>query len=250
MSLLKLDGLRVAFATPTGPATVVDGLSFALEAGETLCIAGESGSGKSVTALSLMGLLPKPSGRVTAGVAMFQGRDLFELSDREMQAIRGDDIAMIFQEPMTSLNPVLSIGTELFLPIEVKGALFSIGDPHAAQGDGEVCGTAIESQHKATLKLDLVKGANLKMPRFRTPGPVSRHLDEKGYDVTTGIGPDLFTGARAAVSGMIDLLTKRHNMSAIEAYMLCSVCADLRISEIVDMPNWVVSLYFPRVVLD
>jgi acetamidase/formamidase len=136
----------------------------------------------------------------------------------------------------------LSIGTELFLPVEVKGALFSIGDPHAAQGDGEVCGTAIESQHKATLKLDLVKGANLKMPRFRTPGPVSRHLDEKGYDVTTGIGPDLFTGARAAVSGMIDLLTKRHNMSAVEAYMLCSVCADLRIIEIVDMPNWEVSL--------
>jgi acetamidase/formamidase len=144
----------------------------------------------------------------------------------------------------------LSIGTELFLPIEVKGALFSIGDPHAAQGDGEVCGTAIESQHKVTLKLDLVKGANLKMPRFRTPGPVSRHLDEKGYDVTTGIAPDLFEGARAAVSGMIDLLTKRHNISAVEAYMLCSVCGDLRISEIVDMPNWVVSLYFPRVVLD
>lgn len=144
----------------------------------------------------------------------------------------------------------LSIGTELFLPIEVKGALFSIGDPHAAQGDGEVCGTAIESQHKVTLKLDLVKGADLKMPRFRTPGPVSRHLDEKGYDVTTGIAPDLFEGARAAVSGMIDLLTKRHNISAVEAYMLCSVCGDLRISEIVDMPNWVVSLYFPRVVLD
>jgi acetamidase/formamidase len=144
----------------------------------------------------------------------------------------------------------LSIGTELFLPIEVKGALFSIGDPHAAQGDGEVCGTAIESQHKVTLKLDLVKSANLKMPRFRTPGPVSRHLDEKGYDVTTGIAPDLFEGARAAVSGMIDLLTKRHNISAVEAYMLCSVCGDLRISEIVDMPNWVVSLYFPRVVLD
>ena len=68
--------------------------------------------------------------------------------------------------------------------------------------------------------------------------------------MTTGSGPVLFTGARNAVSGMIDLLTKRHNMSAIEAYMLCSVCADLRISEIVDMPNWVVSLYFPRVVLD
>jgi acetamidase/formamidase len=144
----------------------------------------------------------------------------------------------------------ISIGAELFLPVEVKGALFSIGDPHAAQGDGEVCGTAIESQHKVTLKLDIVKSANLKMPRFRTPGPVSRHLDEKGYDVTTGIGPDLFAGARDAVSGMIDLLTRRHNISAVEAYMLCSVCADLRISEIVDMPNWVVSLYFPRVVLD
>ncbi|HEY1384643.1 MAG TPA: acetamidase/formamidase family protein [Dongiaceae bacterium] len=144
----------------------------------------------------------------------------------------------------------LSIGAELFLPVEVKGALFSIGDPHAAQGDGEVCGTAIETQHKVTLKLDIVKEANLKMPRFRTPGPVARHLDEKGYDVTTGIGPDLFAGARAAVGGMIDLLTRRHNISAVEAYMLCSVCADLRISEIVDMPNWVVSLYFPRVVLD
>jgi acetamidase/formamidase len=144
----------------------------------------------------------------------------------------------------------LSIGTELFLPVEVTGALFSIGDPHAAQGDGEVCGTAIESQHKVTLKLDIVKDAKLKMPRFRTPGPVSRHFDEKGYDVTTGIGPDLLSGARDAVSGMIDLLTKRHNMSAVEAYMLCSVCADLRISEIVDMPNWVVSLYFPRLVLD
>jgi peptide/nickel transport system ATP-binding protein len=111
--LLKLDGLRVAFATPTGPVTVVDGLSFTLEAGETLCIAGESGSGKSVTALSLMGLLPKPGGRVTSGSAIFQGHDLFELSDREMQEVRGDDIAMIFQEPMTSLNPVLSIGTQM-----------------------------------------------------------------------------------------------------------------------------------------
>jgi acetamidase/formamidase len=144
----------------------------------------------------------------------------------------------------------ISLGAELFLPVEVKGALFSIGDPHAAQGDGEVCGTAIESQHKVTLKLDIVKDAQLKMPRFRTPGPIARHLDEKGYDVTTGIGPDLFAGARAAVNGMIDLLTRRHNMSAVEAYMLCSVCADLKISEIVDMPNWVVSLYFPRVVLD
>jgi acetamidase/formamidase len=141
------------------------------------------------------------------------------------------------------------VGSELFLPVEVTDGLFSIGDPHAAQGDGEVCGTAIETQHVAVVKLDLVKEANLKTPRFRTPGPVARHLDEKGYDVTTGIAPDLMDGVRAAVMNMIDLLTRRHNMSAVQAYMLCSVCADLRISEVVDMPNWVVSLYFPRVVL-
>lgn len=144
----------------------------------------------------------------------------------------------------------MAAGTELYLPVEVKGALFSLGDTHAAQGDGEVCGTAIESPMDVTVKLELVKGANLAFPRFRTPGPVTRHLDAKGYDVTTGIGTDLMEGAKAAVSGMVDLLTKRHKISAVEAYMLCSVCGDLRISEIVDMPNWVVSFYFPRVVLE
>jgi acetamidase/formamidase len=144
----------------------------------------------------------------------------------------------------------LAAGTELYLPVEVAGGLFSIGDTHAAQGDGEVCGTAIESPMTVTVTLDLVKSANLTMPRFTTHGPVTRHLDEKGYEVTTGIGTDLMEGARIAVSQMIDLLCQRHGMSAVDAYMLCSVCADLRISEIVDQPNWVVSFYFPRVVLD
>jgi len=144
----------------------------------------------------------------------------------------------------------LSAGTELYLPVEVAGALFSVGDIHAAQGDGEVCGTAIEAPAVISARFDLIKGENLAYPRFTTPGPVSRHLDTRGYEVTTGIGPNLMEGARAAVSGMIDLLTKRYKMSAVDAYMLCSVCADLRISEIVDMPNWVVSLYFPRVVFE
>jgi acetamidase/formamidase len=143
----------------------------------------------------------------------------------------------------------LAAGTTLYLPVEVAGALFSIGDTHAAQGDGEVCGTAIESPMNAVIGLDLIKGANLKMPRFETPGPVTRHLDEMGYEVTTGIGEDLFEGAKAAVSNMIDLLCARHGYSAVDAYVLCSVCGDLRISEIVDMPNWVVSFYFPKVVL-
>jgi acetamidase/formamidase len=141
-------------------------------------------------------------------------------------------------------------GATLYLPVEVAGGLFSIGDTHAAQGDGEVCGTAIESQMKVALRLSLVKGANLKFPRFETAGPVSRHLDSKGYHVTTGIGPDLMTAARDAVSGMIDLLGTNHGLGAPEAYILCSVAADLRISEIVDMPNWVVSLYFPKIVFE
>jgi acetamidase/formamidase len=144
----------------------------------------------------------------------------------------------------------LAAGTTLYLPVEVSGALFSVGDTHAAQGDGEVCGTAIESPMDVVLTLDVVKNAGLKTPRFTTAGPVSRHLDAKGYEVTTGIGPDLMESAKGAVSQMIDLIAGRYGMSAVEAYMLCSVCGDLRISEIVDMPNWVVSFYFPRVVFE
>ncbi len=144
----------------------------------------------------------------------------------------------------------LAAGTTLYLPVEVAGALFSVGDTHAAQGDGEVCGTAIESRMDAVLTLDLVKGAKLRMPRFTTPGPVTSHLDAKGYDVTTGIGPDLMSAARDAVSGMIDLLGATRGLSAVDAYMLVSTCGDLRISEIVDQPNWVVSFYFPRCVFE
>ncbi|MBM3504536.1 MAG: acetamidase [Alphaproteobacteria bacterium] len=144
----------------------------------------------------------------------------------------------------------LSAGVELYLPIEVEGALFSVGDTHAAQGDGEVCGTAIESPMTAVLTLDVIKGSNIESPRFTTPGSVTRHVDTKGYEVTTGIGPDLMQGARDAVRRMIDLLCRRHALAAADAYMLCSVAGDLRVSEIVDMPNWVVSFYFPRIVLD
>lgn len=144
----------------------------------------------------------------------------------------------------------LAAGTTLYLPVEVTGALFSVGDTHAAQGDGEVCGTAIESPMSVALTFELVKGADLRFPRFTTPGPVSRHLDGKGYEVTTGIGRDLMTAARDAVSAMVELLASRFGMAPVEAYMLSSVCGDLRISEIVDQPNWVVGFYFPRLVLE
>jgi amidase len=144
----------------------------------------------------------------------------------------------------------LTSGVTLYLPVEVPGALFSVGDTHAAQGDGEVCGTAIESPMDVVLTLDLVKGENLKTPRFTTPGPVTRHLDTKGYEVTTGIGPDMMTASRDAVANMIDLLCAQRGMAAVDAYMLVSTCGDLRISEIVDIPNWVVSFYFPRCVFE
>ncbi len=100
------------------------------------------------------------------------------------------------------------------------------------------------------VKLDLVKGADINFPRFTTPGPVSRHFDQKGYIVTTGVGPDLMESARNAVSDMVDLIASRYGMEEVEAYMLCSVCADLRISEIVDIPNFIVSYYFPRIVFE
>jgi acetamidase/formamidase len=144
----------------------------------------------------------------------------------------------------------IASGSELHLPVEVAGALFSVGDTHAAQGDGEVCGTALESPMRVALRFDLVKQSPLTFPRLITPGPVTRHLDERGYQVTTGIGPDLMEAARDAVRSAIDWLTREHQMSAMDAYQLCSVCGDLRISEIVDVPNWTVSFYFPRIVLE
>jgi acetamidase/formamidase len=144
----------------------------------------------------------------------------------------------------------IALGTELFLPVEVSGALFSVGDTHAAQGDGEVCGTAIESPMRVALQFDLLKREPLAFPRFRTQGPVTRHVDGSGYEVTTGIGPDLMDAARAAVRSMIDLLGRQRGMPAVDAYLLCSVCGDLRISEIVDIPNWTVSFYLPRIVFD
>lgn len=142
----------------------------------------------------------------------------------------------------------LSAGSTLYLPVEVTGGLLSIGDSHAAQGDGEVCGTAIESPMQGLFTVDLIKQMPIKNPQFETDRPVTRHLDEKGYYATTGVAPDLMLATREAVIAMIDWLGKTHKLDAVAAYMLCSVCADLRISEVVDMPNWVVSCYLPKIV--
>jgi acetamidase/formamidase len=144
----------------------------------------------------------------------------------------------------------IGVGTVLFLPVEVPGALLSVGDTHAAQGDGEVCGTAIESPMDVSLRIELEKNVDLQFPRFNTPGPVTREIDFKGYEVAMGIGPDLMASAVNAVSNMVDFISDNYRMSPEEAYMLCSVCGSLRISEIVDAPNWIVSYYFPKAVFD
>ena len=111
-ALLQVEGLHVSFDTPRGTAHAVDGVDFSLQPGETLCIVGESGCGKSVTALSIMGLVPMPPARVS-GRIRFEGRDLVGLSRAELSDLRGDRLAMIFQEPMTSLNPAFTVGAQL-----------------------------------------------------------------------------------------------------------------------------------------
>ena len=113
MALLEVNGLRVGFKTDDGFVGAVNGLSYSVESGSTLGIVGESGSGKSVNALSIMRLIPTPPGRIEAGTITLRGENLLEKSESEMRRIRGKDIAMIFQDPMTSLNPVLTVGDQI-----------------------------------------------------------------------------------------------------------------------------------------
>ena len=119
MKLLDVQNLRVRFETHHGVVRAVDGVSFQLEEGETLGLVGESGSGKSVTNLALMGLVPQPPGVVEADGMLFGGRDLLRMTEREFRQVRGNEISMIFQDPMTSLNPLLTVGRQLTEVIEV-----------------------------------------------------------------------------------------------------------------------------------
>jgi len=117
--LLQVNHLRTTFATSTGLVRAVDGVSWDVEEGETVALVGESGCGKSVSALSIMRLIAPPAGRIESGEIFFKGRDLLRLSDEEMREVRGSEIAMVFQEPMTSLNPVLTVGRQLTEGMEI-----------------------------------------------------------------------------------------------------------------------------------
>jgi len=118
-ALLEVADLRTQFFTQDGVVKAVNGVSFTLNEGEALGLVGESGCGKSVSALSLMRLIPQPPGRIVSGQVMFDGRDLLKLKEDDMRKVRGNDIAMIFQDPMTSLNPVLTIGRQISEALEL-----------------------------------------------------------------------------------------------------------------------------------
>jgi len=140
----------------------------------------------------------------------------------------------------------LTPGARVRFPVLAPGALFSCGDCHSAQGDGEVNGTGIESPMSVTLRFNLEKGTNIPELRFTTPpGQRLTVTDEGGYFVTTAHGPDLFKDAQQAVRYMIDYLAAEHRMTREQAYCLCGAAVDLKISEIVDAPNWIVSAYLP-----
>ncbi len=119
--LLEIKNLRTHFYTQGRVIRAVDGVTWEVEAGETLAVVGESGSGKSVTALSVMGLIPWPPGKIISGEVLYEGRDLLKLNPEQLRQVRGKEIAMIFQEPMTSLNPVLTIGRQLTETLEAHG---------------------------------------------------------------------------------------------------------------------------------
>jgi acetamidase/formamidase len=134
------------------------------------------------------------------------------------------------------------VGASLYLPVEVDGALFSVGDAHAAQGDGEVCVSAIEMSSTTTLRFTVRKDLSLSEPRFSTPG-IQR--SRGAAFVTTAHGPDLMANAKQAIRYMISHLQHTYGLSREDAYCLSSVAVDLKISQIVDAPNWIVSAFLP-----
>ena len=144
----------------------------------------------------------------------------------------------------------LTAGATLFLPVFHDGGRLSVGDGHAAQGDGEVCGTAIETPMHVTLRLTVRKDLHLTAPEFLTaPGAAADRPVGRRY-ATEGSGPDLRVAAQDATRRMIDWLGREHGLSPIDAYLLCSVAVDLRISEIVDMPNVIVTAHCPLSIFD
>jgi acetamidase/formamidase len=144
------------------------------------------------------------------------------------------------------LNP----GVKLYLPVGVDGALFSLGDTHAAQGDGEVCGTAIETKMDVTLRLSVRRDFSVHTPQYDVPAGAVAAREQSAYHVCTGVAPDLMEAARQAVRETIAFLGNRYGLDRNEAYAIASVAVDLRIHEVVDAPNWVVGAFIPESIFE
>ena len=199
MSLLRVQNLSTAFETEDGVATVVDQVSFHLDAGETLGLVGESGCGKSVTALSIMGLLPKPSGRIQGGAVFYKDEDLAAAPPERLRAIRGRRIAMIFQEPMTALNPVQRIGRQLI-------------EAHALHEPG------IKSRDAAERSLGLLEQVGIPAP--------ARRLGEYPHQLSGGMRQRVMIAM--ALAGRPDVLIADEPTTALDVTIQAQILELLR----------------------
>jgi acetamidase/formamidase len=143
----------------------------------------------------------------------------------------------------------VTAGSTLYLPVGVPGALLSLGDAHAAQGDGEVCISGLECRMRTTLRVSVERGMTIRSPALRRPpGSLTPRVDSGGWFATTGVESDLMEASREAVRGMIDHLVEHRRLTRPDAYVLCSLAADLKITEAVDVPNWIVACFLPDAV--
>ena len=142
----------------------------------------------------------------------------------------------------------LTRGATLYLPVQLPGALFSCGDAHGCQGDGEVCVTGLEAPMYASLRFTLEKGRTLPAPQYRTPAPLTPLVDTAPFYGTTGVGGDLYVAAQDATRAMVDHIVSRSGLDPVDAYVLASLCVDLKISEIVDAGQYIVSALLPEAV--
>jgi acetamidase/formamidase len=139
-------------------------------------------------------------------------------------------------------------GATLYLPVQVDRALFSCGDAHGAQGDGEVCVTGLEAPMFASLRFTLEQGRTIPGPQYRTPAPLTARVDSAPFYGTTGVGPDLFAASQDAIRAMVDHIAATYGLGREDAYLLCSLAVDLKISEIVDAGQYIVSALLPEAI--
>ena len=144
----------------------------------------------------------------------------------------------------------LRVGTTLYLPVGVEGALFSVGDTHAAMGDAEVCGTAVETPMQISVRLSVRRDLTARYPQDSIPAGQLAEAERSAYHVCTGIQPDLFEATREATRAVIEHIAERYGRSREEAYAIASVAVDLRIHEVVDVPNWCVGAFLPEAIFE